>query len=99
MQRARLAPYEQESDYGRPGEASDDERMAPAEHAALYQGAGQPTECCDRRDLPRQINLALREPRRLLGVTPGEPEARGANRQVDKKDRAPADQRDQRAAN
>src|SRR5262245_26962437 len=82
---ARFAPYEQEPDHGRRREAHADERMAPAERAALDQGGGQHAERCDRRDLSRQIDLTLREPRRLLGITPGKPEAGGANRQVDEK--------------
>src|SRR5262249_14736756 len=72
--------------------------MAPAERAALDQGAGQHTERRDRRDLARQIDLTLRELRRLLSITPGKPEAGGADWQVDQEDQAPADQRDQHAA-
>src|SRR5262249_52720116 len=89
--RARLAPYEQETDHGRRREARDDEWMAPAERAALDQGASQRAERQDRRDLAGQIDLALREPRRLLPIAPRKPEAGGANRQVDQKDRAPTD--------
>ena len=70
-----LAPDEQSGqDRGR-READKHERMLPAERAALDDGAGQRAERADRGELARQIDLALREPRRLLGIAPGEPEA------------------------
>jgi len=72
--------------------------MCPADGAALDDRAGETSKRGNRRDLARQVKLVLRRARGLAGIARGQPQAGEPNRQIDEEDEAPADQRDQAAA-
>src|SRR4029077_5871290 len=72
--------------------------MAPAKRASFNDGGGQATKRCDRRHLARQVDLALPTLSRLVHVKPAQAQPRESTRQIEEKDRSPADQRDQCSA-
>jgi hypothetical protein len=72
--------------------------MVPPQRAPFDDRTGERTKGSDRGDLSRQIDFSVRRSRRLAGEAPGQPQASKADREIDEKDRAPADQRNQRAA-
>src|SRR5665213_2266802 len=96
--RAPLLPDEQDGQYRGCDKTRDHQSTAKTQRAALDDGAGETTQCGDRRDLARQVDLALWRSRGLRGIAPAQPQPGKTDRQIDKEDRAPADQRDQSAA-
>src|SRR6202044_3757772 len=64
---------------------------------AFDDRAGETAEGSDRRELARQVDLALLLSGGLGGVAPTQPQTREADWQANEKDRAPAAQRDQSA--
>ena len=86
--------------------AARTKRQNPASTQGLLQPTRPPSMIAPARTpsmpmasrLPRQIEIALRA-RRIGGVAPGQPQTGKADRQIDQKDAAPTEQRDQSAAN